>query len=157
MKNTGEWGEFFPIEKSVYAYNETLAQEQIPLNEKELLKRGWIYKDLQKEQKYQGAKYQIPDNIKDVPDNIIQQILFSEKSGQAYKIIKEELQFYRKQGIPIPRLTPDERHFERMENRTKRVMHERTCQKCQKNISTIYSPDRAEIVYCEACFLKEIY
>ena len=31
MKKTGEWGEFFPIEISPFAYNETLAHEYFPM------------------------------------------------------------------------------------------------------------------------------
>ena len=32
MKNTGEWGEFFPHWASPFAYNETAAQEWFPLS-----------------------------------------------------------------------------------------------------------------------------
>jgi len=29
--------------------------------------------------------------------------------------------------------------------------------KCSKSIQTSYSPERPEIVYCEQCYLQEIY
>ncbi|MFH1218261.1 MAG: hypothetical protein V1679_00270, partial [Candidatus Peregrinibacteria bacterium] len=41
MRADGEWGEFFPYSLSTYAYNETVAGEYFPLDEAEVLKRGW--------------------------------------------------------------------------------------------------------------------
>ncbi|HEY5713828.1 MAG TPA: hypothetical protein VIT68_00580, partial [Candidatus Gracilibacteria bacterium] len=40
MKETREWGEFFPISLSPFAYNETVAQEYFPLSKEEALVRG---------------------------------------------------------------------------------------------------------------------
>jgi hypothetical protein len=44
MKSTGEWGEFFPISMSPFAYNETTAAQYLPLSKEEVLERGlkWI-------------------------------------------------------------------------------------------------------------------
>lgn len=158
MKETGEWGEYFPISGSIYGYNESLASEQMPLSKEEILQNGWPYHDEpEREKQYKGPIYQIPDNIKDVPEDITKQILLSEASGKPYKIIPQEFKFYKEQGIPIPRLTPDERHFKRLEKRNKRVIYDRQCQKCKKGIHTTYAPERPEVVYCEQCYLKEVY
>lgn len=156
MKSTGEWGEFFPAAMSAYAYNETLAHEQIFLTKEEILKNGWKFKE-KEEKPYTGPKYEIPDSIKEVGDEIIGQVLTSEKSGMPYKIIPQELKFYKENNIPIPRLTPDERHWERLEKRNKRKTYNRQCAKCQKPIITFYPPERPETVYCEQCYLKEVY
>ena len=156
MKKTKEWGEFFPTSKSMYAYNETLAHEQIFLTKEEILANGWKYKE-KEEKPYKGEKYEIPDNIKDVKDDILKSILTSEKSSMPYKIIPQELKFLRENNIPIPRLTPDERHWKRLKKRNKRKLYNRECQKCHKAIKTFYPPDRPEKVYCEECYLKEVY
>ncbi len=157
MKSTGEWGEFFPTKDSIYAYNETLAYEQIPLSKEEVLERGWQWRDEQETMSYKGPKVVIPDHIKEVEDSIVSEILISEKSGKPYKIIPQELKFYRENNIPIPRLTPDERHWERLKKRNPRVLFDRNCEKCDKAIQTTYAPDRPEKVYCESCYLKEVY
>lgn len=157
MKKTGEWGEFFPASQSNYAYNETLAHEQIPLSKEDLEKRGWPYREPVETLAKGDASYQIPDNIKDVQDDILDTILVSEKSGKPYKIIPQELKFYRENKIPIPRTTPDERHAERIAKRNPRILYDRSCEKCQKEVKTTYSPDRPEKVYCQQCYLKEIY
>jgi len=45
MKSMGEFGEFFPITMSPFAYNETLAQDYMSLSKEEVLARGWSWKD----------------------------------------------------------------------------------------------------------------
>ncbi|MBN2086804.1 hypothetical protein JW758_00485 [Candidatus Peregrinibacteria bacterium] len=157
MKKTGEWGMFFPVKFSPHGYNESLANEYYPLSKQEVLKRGWNWHEDEEAAVYQGADYQIPDNIKDVPDEITQKILKCEASGKFYKIIPQELKFYRNGGIPIPRRCPDQRHVDRMELRNPREVYKRECAKCLKNIKSTYDPDRPEKVYCEECYLKEVY
>lgn len=157
MKKTGEWGEFFPVKFSPYAYNETLAYEQMPLTREEVLRHGWSWCDEDRQNTYKGPKYEIPDNIRDVQDTILDSILISEQSGAPYKLIPQELKLYRANNIPIPRLTPNERHWERLAQRNRRVLYDRVCEQCGTALKTTYSPERPEKIYCEACYLKGIY
>jgi len=41
--------------------------------------------------------------------------------------------------------------------RNERKLWERKCDKCQKGIETTYSPEQPEKIYCEACYLEEVY
>ncbi|MBI2463803.1 hypothetical protein HYV57_02515 [Candidatus Peregrinibacteria bacterium] len=158
MKKTGEWGEFFPIQLSPFAYNESVAEEYFPLQKEEVLERGWKWQEEEKvSQQCIGSKTHIPDHIDDADESICGKILFCEVTGKLYKIIPQEFQFYKKMGIPIPRRCPDQRYKERMERRNPRKLWSRICMKCQAAISTSYAPDRQEIVYCENCYLKEVY
>ncbi|TSC80473.1 MAG: Uncharacterized protein G01um101425_127 [Candidatus Peregrinibacteria bacterium Gr01-1014_25] len=159
MKRTGEWGEFFPVDKSIYAYNESLAQEQIPLTKKETLAKGWQWHDEEEEQtkKYMGPAIELPDSIRDASDDVTAKILTSAASGKPYKIIPQEWEFYQRLNIPLPRISPDERHELRLKKRHKRVLYERTCGKCQKGIRTTFAPNAPEIVYCEECYLATVY
>jgi CxxC-x17-CxxC domain-containing protein len=72
-------------------------------------------------------------------------------------IVKQELDFYRKYNLPIPKRHPDQRHEDRVRLKNPRKLFERKCDKCGKDIKTTYSPSRPEIVYCEECYNKEIY
>ena len=101
--------------------------------------------------------YIIPDTINEISDDIVNQVLQCEVSKKNYKIIPQELQFYRKMKLAIPRLHPDQRHMERLHKRTPRHLRERTCSKCGTTIKTTYAPGRPEKVYCEECYNKEIY
>jgi hypothetical protein len=157
MKKTGEWGEYFPMAISSFAYNETRAQEYFPLDAGEVSRRGlkW-YEDI-KAKSYKGPAYKIPDDINGVSDGIIKEILQCEATGKPYKIIPQELKFYREHGLPIPRQCPDERHRIRMNLRNPRRLYTRQCDKCQAGIQTTYAPDRPEKVYCETCYLETVY
>ena len=76
---------------------------------------------------------------------------------QAFKIIPNELQFYRKMKIPLPILCPNCRHFERLERRNPMKLWSRNCAKCKKEIMSSYSLNSSETVYCEKCYQQEVY
>ncbi|MDD4352158.1 MAG: hypothetical protein PHU71_04215 [Candidatus Gracilibacteria bacterium] len=157
METLGEWGEFFPVNLSPFAYNETVAQEYFPLTKEEALNKGYQWKDEEDTYAYQGPKVEIPDSIEDVQDTICEQILTCEQCAKHYKVIKQELKFYRKLGLPVPRKCPNCRHQNRMALRNPRKLWDRKCAKCEKEIQTSYAPERPEIVYCEKCYLAEVY
>jgi len=78
-------------------------------------------------------------------------------SKRPFKIIPQELKFYREHSIPIPHLHPDKRHEARMKLRNSRKIYNRKCMNCEKDMKTTYSHERSEIVYCEECYLMEVY
>ena len=160
MKQTKEWGEFFPVQLSPFAYNETLSQEYFPITKEEAKKHGFRWSDYESPppayQKIIPAD-RLPDEIKDVPDDVLDWAIKCEKSGKLFKVQPAELKFYRKMNLPIPHLHPNVRHAERMGMRNPRKLFSRACFKCNKSIQTAYAPDRTEKVYCEECYLREVY
>ncbi len=153
MKKTGEWGEFFPIKYSPFAYNETVAQEYFRLDKSACLKNGYIWKE--KDMKdYQKQTYKIPLDIKDVKEDILGEILACNDCGKNFKIIDKELAFYKKLDLPVPRKCPDCRHLERMILRNPRKLWDRKCDNCGKEIKASYSPELPERVFCEECYLN---
>ena len=157
MQKTGEWGLFFPPNSSPFGYNQSLAAEQFPLTQEEVLARGWNWHEDSSFSEYKGPEPELMDNIKDITDDICQKILKCEESGRFYKVIPQELSFYRNIGIPIPHLSPDQRHKNRMKLRNPSQLYERQCDQCQVLVQSTYSPERSEQIYCEECYLKEIY
>jgi len=157
MKKTGEWGEFFPISLSPHAYNETVAQEYYPLSKEQALERGYKWKD--KDQKnYLEQSKETPDDIKDVQDSIVNEILACNDCGKNFRVIEEEVKFYRKQNLAIPRKCPDCRHMNRINLRNRRWLWESKCTKCNVEISTSYNPENSPTnIYCEKCYLETIY
>ena len=99
----------------------------------------------------------LPDAIADVPDDILNWAIRCANTGKAFRIIKKELDFYRRMKLPIPRICPDERLKKRMNMRNPYLLFDRKCAKCTKEIRTSYSSEREEAVYCEECYLKEVY
>lgn len=160
MQKTGEWGEFFPISFSPFGYNKTTAQLYYPLSKEQALAAGFAWDDsepeaLQVEKIIQAA--QLPDNVKDTPDEVLQWAINCEATQKPFRLTKQELDFYRQHSLPIPRRCPDQRHLDRFAQRNPRTFWNRPCFKCQKAMTTTWSPDRPEKVLCADCYLKEVY
>jgi hypothetical protein len=155
MRSTGEWGEFFPVRFSPFGYNETVAQEYLPLTRDEALANGFKWKEQDKKD-FKPQTYKVPLEIKDVKDDILNAVLACEDCGKNYKIIPQELKRLRNINFPIPKKCPDCRLKKRMLLRNPRKLWARTCAKCNTPIQTTYSPQRPEIVYCERCYLNEL-
>jgi len=149
------YGEYFPIELCPWAYNESLAYEFFPLTKNEALKKGFRWRDPDARE-YQNATVEVPDNIKDVSDEIMKGILKCDNCGKNYQIIQMELDFYRRFQIPIPRHCPLCRDWGRVARLSPIRIYDRTCAKCGKPIKTSYAPERPEIVYCEECYNSEV-
>jgi hypothetical protein len=179
------YGEFFPAQMSPFGYNETTAQEFFPLTFNEAEKSGFNWREIQ------ASKYEITKQPETLPvidivsDDITKEVIGCLHKGDcqhqcpsAFKIIPQELQFYRKLKIPLPRLCPNCRHGERLVHRNPMTLWPRACQcagrvsqkdvytnsashfhgqdSCPNEFETSYSPDRPEIVYCEQCYQAEV-
>lgn len=157
MKVTGEWGEFFPIEISPFSYNEAFGFDYYPMSKEEVLSNGWDWYDNHSERMYKGPEYHVPENIDEVEDEVCNKILICEQTGKPFKIIPQELKFYRKMHLPLPKVSPNQRHLNRVAKRNPMKLWDRQCDKCGVGISTCYAPERPERVYCEECYLAEVY
>jgi hypothetical protein len=178
--NIYKYGEFFPIELSPFGYNNTLAIQHFNMGKEEALNFGYPWIEVEK------GKYTITKKIKDLPElitnvevNIIKEIIECDKCKSPYKIISEELAFYKKENLPIPHLCPECRYEIRTSDRFKIFLYERKCMcngkkdetgiyanntnhfhgenSCTEKFKTGYSSDRPEIVYCEKCYQQEVY
>jgi hypothetical protein len=160
MQKTWEWWEFFSYDLSPFWYNETVANEYYPLEKEVALEKWFNWSDYEppfpKVEKIIPAE-KLPKNIKDIPDDILNRAIKCEITNKPYRIIKQELDFYRKFNLPIPNKHPDQRHKERVKRRNLRQIFNRNCQKCWKDIQTSYRLDSPKIIYCEECYNKEFY
>ncbi len=160
MRSTGEWGEYFPSSISPYGYNEVLAQEKYPLAKEQALQEGFRWTDIPEKETHAERTIpaeKLPERIERIPDDVLNWAIVCKETGNPFKIQKQELNFYRSQNLPLPRIHPDRRHENRIALRNPQKLYSRTCQKCQKAIQTTYSPDRPETVYCEKCYLETVY
>jgi hypothetical protein len=161
-----KYGEFFPSDMTPFAYNETIAQEYFPKTKEEAIRSGFKWKDTDKKNHIPTIMgSDLPENIKEVEDNILDEVIGCIHKGDcghqctvAFKIIPDELQFYRVNNIPLPELCPNCRHYERLANRNPMKLWHRSCMKegCINEFDTTYSPDSPEIVYCKKCYQNEV-
>ena len=169
------YGEFFPIEISPRAYNETFAQELAPLTKEEALEKGYNWSDLgEKNINITIYAQQIPGDIRKVDESILGEVLECIHREQCvhncsggFRITKGELQFYQKRNIPLPTKCPNCRYYERLKYILPRKLWHGKCRcdlkdhnhpgPCLNKFETSYAPDRPEKVYCESCYNKEVY
>ncbi len=150
-----EWGEFFPIGISPFPYNDSLAQNYYPLTQELALAQRYQWHEHDAKE-YQPQTIAVPDAIDDVPDDIVNDLLACEACGKNYKIISQELAFYRQRQLPIPAHCFACRHAARMAKRNPRKLWERTCAQCGNAMQTTYAPERTEKVLCEQCYLQTV-
>lgn len=183
---TYSYGEFFPVEFSPYAHNTTLAQEYFPLTKEETIAQGYTWRDAE-EKTYKITKKasELPLEIKDVPDTIIQEVIScaheancNDQCTNAFRILKTDLEFYKKLNVPLPRLCPNCRHANRLKQKNPLKLWGRSCDcnghaskngnrkndtahfhgtsACPNTFQTSYAPERPETIYCEQCYQAEI-
>jgi hypothetical protein len=120
MTTTGERGEFFHTSLSPFAYNETMAQEHYPLDY-ESSQKLWYTRSTYESPTLQVSSTilwtDLPESIHEVQDDILKIAITCEVSAKPFRITTQELAFYRKHNIPLPRKHPDIRHTERMKLR----------------------------------------
>lgn len=180
-----KYGEFFPAELSLFAYNESLAQEYYPLTKEEALERGYAWHDVEhRDYDITIAASQLSDNIHDVSDEILKEIIgcahegkCNERCTTAFRLTPQELQFYKNKNLPLPRLCHNCRHYQRLKQCNPFKLWHRKCQcngqksendtyqniavhfhddkPCPNEFETSYAPERPEIVYCEQCYNAE--
>ncbi|MCX6718351.1 MAG: hypothetical protein NTY81_01970 [Candidatus Staskawiczbacteria bacterium] len=167
------YGEFFPVKMSPFGYNETTAQEFFPLEKDKAEKLGFNWRDVKQNNYDITLQPEVIPDIEVADDSITNEIIGCIHAGKckhqcskAFRMVPQELQFYRQLKIPIPRLCPNCRHGERIEQRNPMKLWHRQCMcnmnhshhsgKCLNEFETSYSPDRPEIVYCEQCYNTEV-
>lgn len=140
MKKTGEWGEFFPVALSSFAYNETIANEYFTLSKGEVLERGWRWKESE------GAENSgATDAVR------------CEVTGKPFRIVGPEKKLYERFGLKLPKRSPVQRHLDRLGRRNLMQLWEAECDKCGVDLETTYGEENDVKIYCEKCYREEVY
>jgi len=156
--NVYKYGEFFPIEISPFAYNETLAQNFFPVAKEESISRGWEWREPDS-RSYSITKPagELPDHIKDAPENITKEVIGCSSCSRGFKIIPMELEFLRKMNLPLPRECPFCRINEKFRKWVKNLrVFQRVCSKCGSEFETHYPKEEADYIWCKKCYLQEV-
>lgn len=158
MKTSGEYGKFLPYSMSAGPFNFSTAILYFPDTKKEdILKLGGYWQDPE-EKNVEGMKTEeLPDSIKNVPDEIINQALICPKTGWRFNIAKNELIFHKENEIPLPRYHFDQRIRESMRYMSVLKPYPYLCFYCKKNIEAFYLPEWGyEKIACEECYKQNI-
>ncbi|MCL4392049.1 hypothetical protein M1413_01835 [Patescibacteria group bacterium] len=148
------YGEFFPVEMSTFSYNETLAQNFFPLTEDAARAEGYGWRNIEKKE-YEVTKKaaDLPDHIKDAPDDLLNEIIGCAKCGRGFRLIRDELEFLRKMNYPLPRECPFCRIDEKIDQWVDNLkMEKRACSKCGAEFMTSISNHDAQNILCKKCY-----
>ena len=106
MKSTGEWVNFFPAKMSPFGINETYSHlffDQLDKSEAAKLGYNWYDEDDHFEASADMIKgADLPQSMDQVTDDITKKIILCEKTGKPFKVIKQELDLYRKLKVGLP-------------------------------------------------------
>ncbi|MCM2339271.1 MAG: hypothetical protein NDI62_02340 [Burkholderiales bacterium] len=152
------YGLIMSPEISPFAYNETVGQDNMPLTKEEALAQGFRWEeDIQMTTgKETMSPEEIPDHIKDIKDSVVNEVFKCIECDRNYKITMQELTFYRKMILPIPRRCFYCRHKGRIVRRGSFKFFNRNCSNCNKVCYTNLTEEVAPIMYCEKCYQKEV-
>lgn len=175
MKEREEYGQFFPPTLSAFGYNETSSQDEWPLTKEKAIAQGFNWSD-QIPGRYDPPTREwdtVPDDISETDEAICKEVLACRECKKNFKILKQELAFYKKMKVPLPRRCFDCRHMARVHMRNPHQLWHRQCMcdnaehghraeasakaghRCVTDFETTYAPDRPEKVFCEQCYQKE--
>jgi len=164
----GQYGEFFdPRIFRFYPYNNTMAFFAFPKSEEEAEQAGYLWAEREQwSRETKGpdpnvlfAPDDLPEDIRNVKDDILDKVIVCQASRRPFKIVKRELDFYRREGLALPTCHPCQRLIDRERQQPSRYrLYPFLCPKCQKSTYTVYSPQAQKEynIYCEQCYLKEI-
>lgn len=169
MKETKEFGEFFPPQLSPFGYNETQGQIYMPLTKEEAQAGGFKWEDQLPGTfgKETIKPEQMPDSIQETGPSILKEILVCALCKKNYNIVQSELDFYKSQNVPIPCRCPDCRYRARIAQRPRRQTATKTCTcdkashfhgegKCPNEFETPFSTEDSAKIYCKECYNAEV-
>lgn len=169
------FGECFPPEISPFAYNETIAFEEKPLSKDEVFSLGYSWRESEAKNYVSTIKSDdLIDDIKDVSDSICKESIECLNHGDlktqcttAYRILPDELAFYRQMNLPLPRYCPNCRYHQRFVWRNPFKFYKRQCMcdmeshahagKCQNMFETMHPPEKVDLIFCKQCYQAEVY
>ena len=76
------------------------------------------------------------------------------KCGDPYKIIDQEIAFYKERDYPLPDMCPKCRRERRVSDRHERELYGYNCDNCKKDIVVAFKPPQDFTIYCKECYQK---
>lgn len=150
MRQTGEWGEFFPMSISPIPYNHSMAQRFYPVDAEEAVQRNlhWFDRPIIHAANAVNAD-ELPDGL---PATDAPLVVKGRSTNTAFLITSEEIRRYRKQNLPLPTDT----YYERLNTKALHIggviLYPRKCAATGRELMSIYPEESGWIVWD-----KEVY
>jgi hypothetical protein len=163
MLGKAEYGEFFDLSLGLIPYQSTSGQYYFPLNEKSASERDIPW--------YPEPESHIPsgmatiqgdsdtlENIKGISHEMLQNAIICAETEKPFRVLDQELDFYKMMRVPFPEKHPWERILSRKKYQHKMELFDFVCPKCSEKSFSVYSPEdqRRLKIFCEKCYLREV-
>lgn len=158
MLERGEYGEFFPLPETPYAYNGTFANIVFPLTKEEAESKEVFWYEEPAQQLGSLSLLEIddlPKKTSEIGDDILTKAIRG-TTGRAFRLIKPELDMYHARNWSLPEKHPEARMVERFKYLNNFRLTKAQCVSCHKETDSMYSPEAGFIIYCEECFTAKV-
>lgn len=159
----GEYGEFFDLSLGLMPYQSSSGGYYFPVSEEEAKAQNIPFYPEPESRLPDGVcvldpKTEVPENIKNVTDDILKHAVRCEVTGKAFRITPSELQFYRRLGIPVPSKHPWQRMVERRDREFPFALYDFVCPGCKEESYSVYTAEEQKKyrILCEKCYLREV-
>lgn len=154
MIDDEEWGEFFPVSMSPFAYNESMAMLFYPQSKNETIAKGGRWTDLQP-QDTSPEDHEFPDLVSETDQRHIEKPVFCGYSNRWFRVVTKELSLLKRLSQPLPRQHPFYRMARKFEMLGPSELLPGECRKCRQPVT--YQPNPYnDNYYCESCYLEAI-
>ena len=157
MKQSGEWGKFFPEEMAYSGYNLSVAAQYFDEIKDSVIARGGRWEDLE-DSFWEGiSTSDLPDSIDESFSKITESQLICPKTKRKFNISPRELEFYKMHRIPLPRYHFDWRTNERFRIISRTESEKENCHFCGKGIVHYYPKSFGyKKIVCSECYKQKV-
>lgn len=156
MKQSGEYGHFFPSYMAPNPYDESWSGFHFPLTHDEQAVLGFkVMSAVERRKETDLDTSSVPDSNKDFSKKDFENVYWDEVYEKPFKIREADVNFVRKMGVPLP----DTYYMRRIQDNFRMLpfdgkMRKVHCAKCQKEIDTNW-PQMFDVrILCEEDYLK---
>lgn len=159
MKETGEYGQFFPAHFAANPYEESLSGFYRPLATEEGKRRGFRMRE-EKERREADAldASAVPDRCDAADDSVAKNVYWDGEAKRPFQILKEDIAFAKDVGAPLPHTY----YMRRLQENFRLIpftgeLRETACGKCGAKAPTSWPSAYDGRILCESCYLREVY
>jgi len=155
MLKRGEYGQFFPYNTSLFAYNTSHADAFFPLDRQavEHINARW-YEFPQVDASQALPSSQIPEQLNKTTEDILTKQFVCPTSGRPFRIVKPELTFHQKMNVALPIEHPSIRRKRKYKEMGSIQLFKRSCVECHKELYTRFPNIIPQKIACSECFNK---
>jgi len=159
MRETGEYGRFFPGSFAATPYQESLSGFHWPLDRSAAQRYGFRFASKERKRPADTLDAStVPDHTNTLDDDLLKRTFWDETSRRPFRIESADIAFAQDIGAPLP----SSYYMTRIQSNFRRIpftglLRETTCGKCKQSTRTGWPEEYDGRILCEECYLSSVY